>query len=400
LDTETSLSYRVLKQADTTTDRNQAISQIASSFYWVDGQAPVIALAGDLEKSPQIQAVGVVDDSGQAAGLIVRTEFFGLLGRPYGRDVLRNSTAGEVMTSRPTFRHDVNIFLVAEELAETLRQSDIVYFSLVDENGGFCGLFSSHDLLLYLSQMTTNDIALARKLQSRIVRERDLVVGKTFEFASHSSSAKGVGGDFYSIFRTTDEDWLIAMCDVSGKGVAASIVTSVIWGMMSIYDFGNGLRQFIQRLNNHVMKTFDAEKFITGMFLEYNETSREMRVIDMGHSHLFLVRDGKMLRVATNQSNLPIGVTPDADLKVSRFVPESNDILVLLTDGLVEQQNRDGDTYSIDRAAEVIVSHASRGVEEINDRLIDDFERFRGSHHLTDDVTYSIMKFVPQEITL
>jgi phosphoserine phosphatase RsbU/P len=400
MDVGTEPNFKVLTEVDPGKDRNQAISQIASSFLCVDGTKRIETLTEDLTMTESTQAVGVVDTDGRVTGLIVRNDFLNLLGRPYGRDVLRNSLVAEVMTTTQTFKHDANIFSIAEELDAHLKLSEIAYFPLTDEHGGFRGIFSTHDLLLFLSTMTTNDIALARKLLSRIVRERDLVVGRTFEFASHSSAAKGVGGDFYSIFRYTDDDWLISLCDVSGKGIAASIVTSVIWGMMSIYDFKRGLKPFIQKLNNHVAQTFEAEKFITGLFMTYNEASGELQIVDMGHSHLFILRSGKMLRVATNQKNMPIGVTPDADPKVSRFVPRTNDVLLMITDGLVEQENVDGETYSIERVSELLRGLADKPVEEINDRLSDDFETFRGNHHLNDDVTYGIIKFAEQEVVL
>jgi phosphoserine phosphatase RsbU/P len=72
----------------------------------------------------------------------------------------------------------------------------------------------------------------------------------------------------------------------------------------------------------------------------------------------------------------------------------------MITDGLLEQQNLGGETYSIDRVSNILQSLADKSVEEINDRLFDDFETFRDSHHLNDDVTYGIIKFAEQEVVL
>lgn len=400
MDSRTEVTTEVLREATPENARNQAISQIASDFRYVSHDIRVEDLAEALGKDESISAVGVVDDDQRTVGIVSRKEFFGLLSRPYGRDVLRNLDVTEVMSDAPTFLADTNLFTIAEELDEYLKSSEISFFPMNNENGQFRGIFSTHDLLLHLSEMTQNDISLARKLQSRLVRERELVVGQNFEFAAFSASAKGVGGDYYSIQQSSDNEWMISLCDVSGKGVSASVVTSVIWGMMSVYDFRQGMQQFIAKLNDFMVRTFEAEKFVTGLFITYDERSGSLQICDMGHSHIFAFREGKLLRVATNQQNLPLGVMPETQARLSRFAPQENDVLLFVTDGLLEQVDVQGNIYSIDRVANLLRKLADEPVESISDRIIDDFDTFRGSHHLTDDVTYAIMKFGNQEVTL
>ena len=390
----------VLLVAQPENARNQAISQIASDFHYVTTGAMVEDLTEALGSNESIGAVGVVDDEGKTVGIVSRKEFFGLLSRPYGRDVLKNLDVTEVMSEAPTFAADTNLFTIAEELDQYLKSSEIAYFPMSDSNGAFRGIFSTHDLLLHLSNMTQADITLARRLQSRLVRERELVVGQSFEFSAYSASARGVGGDFYSIQQSTEDEWIISLCDVSGKGVSASVVTSVIYGMMSIYDFQHGVRPFITKLNDFMVRTFEAEKFVTGLFMTFNETEGTLLIVDMGHSHIFAWRGGRLMRVATNQQNLPLGVVAETQPRVSRFRPQEDDVLLFVTDGLLEQKNSSGDEYSIERVSALLKKQAERPVEVINDAIIADFESFRGNHHLTDDVTYGIMKFGNQEVTL
>jgi sigma-B regulation protein RsbU (phosphoserine phosphatase) len=393
-------SLDILRTARPANARNQAISQIASDLHYVPRTLGAEDLAEALGRDDSISAVGVVDGNDRTLGIVSRKDFYALLSRPYGRDVLRNLNVTEVMTEARTFKADTNLFTIAEELDTQLESSEITFFPMEDEEGRFCGIFSTHDLLLYLSQMTQNDIDLARRLQSRLVRERELVVGQGFEVAAYSASARGVGGDFYAVQQATEDRWIISLCDVSGKGVSASVVTSVIYGMMSIYDFRRGMRPFIRKLNDFMVRTFEAEKFVTGLFMVFDETDSTLQIYDMGHSHIFAFRDGRLLRVSTNQSNLPLGVVAETQPRASRFTPRENDVLLFVTDGLLEQKNVAGEEYSIERVGRLLQRHASRPVEVLSDRIIDDFESFRGNHHLTDDVTYGIMKFGNQEVTL
>ena len=380
--------------------KNQAIIKLATDMCYVHQEESIQSLADALRREAAEQAVGVVDDEGKVAGIVVRDNFFTTLVRPYARDVFKNRPIREVMETPRTFDSNTNLFSVAEDINAEMKEPGISYFVLTNERREFHGIFSTQDMLVYLSEMTQNDIALARKLQSRIVREREFVVGKSFEFTASSQTAKGVGGDFYDILRYGEDRWAAAFCDVSGKGIAASIVTSVIWGIMSTYDFTRGLTNFVRELNDYIVRTFESERFITGIFLSYNEVSQELEICDMGHSHMYLFRKGRFVKIKNSQNNLPIGVTPDFTPKSNIIRPREQDVLFLLTDGLTEQENDEGEPYSIDRIAGVLREHHGVPVEATCDRLLADFHSFRGHHALGDDVTFALMRFVRQEVLL
>jgi sigma-B regulation protein RsbU (phosphoserine phosphatase) len=282
-----------------------------------------------------------------------------------------------------------------------MKEPGISYFVLTDEERRFQGVFSTQDMLVYLSDMTQSDIALARDLQSRIVREREFVTGNTFELVSTAHTAKGVGGDFYDVREYDDGRWMFAFCDVSGKGIAASIVTAVISGMIGVFDFRvHGVIPFVKQLNDYIVRTFEAEKYVTGIFLDYNEHDGWLKICDMGHSHLFLYRRGRFVRLRNTHRNLPVGVVTDVNPGYDVITPRREDLLFLLTDGLIEQGNTDGEVYSLERVAGLLRTHAGAPVEEIADRLMSDFNGFRGRHHLNDDVSFALMRFVEQELTL
>lgn len=380
---------------------NQTIARIAGNFHYCWEGAMIFALADKLRENESIMALGVVDSDQRVVGIIVRKDFFNTMVRPYARDVFRNHPVREIMQQAERYDADMNLFSVSEEIGEDMRLPGVTYYLLVDENDGFRGIFSTQDMLLYLSQITQNDIALARKLQSRIVRERDFIVGKRFEFVASSRTAKGVGGDYYEIRRFAENLWVVALCDVSGKGVAASIITAIIWGMMSMYSFTRGgLSGFVRSLNEYIVKTFESEKFVTGLFIEYDEEKGELSVCDMGHSHFFLFRRGKLLRLNTNQQNLPIGVAAEIEPKVDTFRPREGDTLLMITDGLTEQTDMSGETYSLERVARIMRERSEDPVELLASRLTKDFHAFRGKRSLDDDVTFALMRFAPQEVRL
>jgi sigma-B regulation protein RsbU (phosphoserine phosphatase) len=379
---------------------DQTILRLASSTAFVRGDVRVYDLFEAMNDSPDLQAVGVVDKAEAVVGIVVRRNFMAMMARPYAQDVFRNHPVREIMEEATTYSSDSNAFSVAEEIAEDMRRPGATHYLLTWSGNRFAGVFSSQDMLVYLSQITQADIELARRLQSRIVRDREIIVGNRLELVASSRTAKGVGGDFYKVTQYAPGKWIIAMCDVSGKGIAASIITSALWGMMSIYDFRAGLSSFVRQVNNYLVQTFETEKFVTAVFLEYDESTRRVDVCDLGHSHLFLFRDGSLRKVKTNQKNLPLGIMADMEPRIDTFRPATTDIFFLITDGLIEQQNLAGEEYTLTRIGELFVREADRPVEVISDRLFDDFTSFRGKRPLTDDVTWALVRFAEQEITL
>lgn len=397
---ERTYTWKALKSYQPEKYPSHSIRLLASELNYVYADELILDVAEDLRHDDTIQAVGVLDDDDTVIGAVIRKDFFARLSRPFAQDLYKNRIVREITTAVEVMSSDENVFTVAEAIDDQLKDQSTTFYLLADEEQSFHGLFSTQDMLIYLSDITQADISLARTLQSRIVRERDLVVGKRFEFASASLSAKGVGGDFYNIRNYAEGRWVVALCDVSGKGVAASIVTSVLWGMMSIYDFRRGLGGFLRELNRYIMTTFEAEKFITAVFLDYNEEDSTIQICDLGHSHLFLHRGGRFGKLRNKHGNLPLGVVPELDPKLSLFRPTDDDVLLLLTDGLIEQPDAAGSEYSVDRVATLISNNAAQPVESIADRLISDFQRFKGRRHLHDDMTFGIIKFTPQEVTL
>ncbi len=373
---------------------DQSIRKIAVNLYYVAGDSLITDVVDALNRTISLPAVAVVDKGMHVLGILINREITGLLSRPYGRDVLRKKTAAELCTRASTFNIHDNIFSVAEIIDTEMKAPGISYYIITDDNQRYQGIFSTKEMLIYLSQLTTQDIATARRLQARIVKEKEYIDTPNLEIISSSVPAKGVGGDFYTIHKYSNTNWLLAICDVSGKGVGASVLTSVLWGLMSIYDYTKGLKTLVQELNNYIIRTFEGEKFVTAIFIDFNEISGKAVICDMGHSHIFVFRNSELHRLKTNSTNLPVGIMPDVDIVLNSFHMKEHDILFLLTDGLVEQVGMDNTEYSMKRIETILNSNTDQPLEKAHTTIQNDFSQFRGKKQLHDDVTYIFLKFL------
>lgn len=374
---------------------SQSIGKIASGYTYVQESCLIEEFLEYIKDiNEEFPAFAVVDDEMKVTGVIEGKQLTSLLSRPFGRDVLKKRPVRKIAATRPSFKLREHIFIIAEQLNELLKKKEEAVFILVDEDGSFKAIFTTMDLLSYLSELTQKDIELAHSVQRRIVRERQSVLTTHLEVVASSTTAKGVGGDFYAIKKIGKTKWFISLCDVSGKGVAASIVTAMLHGSVETFDFEqNSLVEFVEHVNRSVYSTFEADKFLTGLFIVFDEGTGKMTILDMGHSYFGFLRNNKLLRVVTATDNLPIGISPELKPKPSTIQLQRKDILILVTDGLTEQQNLVGDEYSMERLLRIVKKHQEYGPEAIRDRIRSDFNIFRGDAPYHDDVTFMIFRY-------
>ncbi len=325
---------------------SNSLQSIASQPWVAAATVRVLDLADELQSKPQVLVVGVVDPSGRFRGLVLRDHLFALVGKPFGRDVLQRSTLAEIAEPLPALDGRLDIFAGAEQIRR-LREEDRVadFLPLLDGTGRLQGIVSVQDMVNRLARMTEDDIESTGRLQERLLAGSDPASVSSCSIRAWSRAAKGVGGDFYFVRSLSDGRVFASLCDVSGKGVSASFVVAMVWGLLSGYDFRHGLRELLIRLNRAVISSFHMEKYLTGVFLVYDPGTSRMVCADMGHSHVALFRGGRSLSVRGKRLNLPIGIEPEIDPALLSFKLQSGDTLTAYSDGLTEQQNAGGEEF-------------------------------------------------------
>lgn len=312
-----------------------SIMKVARHFHAARSDSRILEVADELQEQPGITVLAIIDAGDRPLGYLTRDQLFSTLGKPYGRDILSRSLIAELATPTTSFNQHTNIFTVVE----AVDASDADHFLLVDADGRHAGIFTRQDLMTFLSRMTQEDIAMAGRLQERMIGVSTRHQGQGWDFRAWCHPAKGVGGDFYLARELDGGKWFFTLCDVSGKGVAASILSSMVWGMLSMYDFRLGLKPLIHRINEAVITTFQLERYLTGVFMIWDPAAGRLQWADMGHSHLAVSRDGASRFLQGKRANLPIGLEPDIDPSVWVVRLQPGDRITAFTDGITEQEN-------------------------------------------------------------
>ncbi len=386
----------ILQKAHPPKVYGMGIGKIASIFHFTLEDTPIVELADRMEQEQEVQAVGVINRNGKAVGIITRKDLFGMLSRPYGRDVLRKKSIGSIALKTDFFNYNDNIFTVSDEIEEKVNSNDQYYFLLTDDNGGYCGIFSGKDMLVFLADITKQDIALSRKIQTRIVKEEDEYSGKGYSITASSVMAKGIGGDFYSVKKISDSLHLLILCDVSGKGMAASLLSSLLSGFFNTYPISTDLPGMIYDLNQQLTKSFEGEKFVTGVFCLYNSDTGSIEIADMGHTHYLHISESRLRKLSNSAVNIPMGVSSELEVQTYKITLRNSDCFMIMTDGILEQKNAEGEVFDYDRIKHSLSDHRKVSAKGLRARLLADFDRFRGNSARQDDVTFLLLKHSPE----
>jgi phosphoserine phosphatase RsbU/P len=344
-------------------------------------------LANEFRSRSNVPVVAVIDETRRAVGIVRMERLFEMLGKPFGLEILGKARVSEIAEDVPRWSAGAELFSVAEEALPSQAGAYSGWHLLEDEDGKFAGLFSSHDLSDYLSRITREDVEQAGRLQERLIAGHDDLSGDGWRFEGWSKSAKGIGGDLYYANAYSDDEAFFCLSDISGKGVSASVLVSMAYGMLRMHDHAKGLDHLIRTVNATVVEAFHLEKYLTGVFMTWNSATRTLTLADMGHSHCLVFRHGLPSRIKSLKTNLPVGIEPDIAPQMNRLSLKPGDVVFVYSDGLTEQENGEGVEFGEKRLWNAVSSCLNEG-EPIARSLPAAFDAHRGLVPLQDDATF------------
>jgi len=219
----------------------------------------------------------------------------------------------------------------------------------------------------------------AREVQQRLVPLALPVVTGCRLAAAYLPAAE-VGGDFYQVLPQPGGATLIIVGDVSGKGLKAAMTGVLAIGALRALAAENlAPAELLRHLNCQLVNTQDGG-FVTCLCAR---TDSDGAVTLANAGHLSPYRNGEELQL---ESCLPLGIVPDAEYAESSVQLAPGDRLTLLTDGVVEAQNAEGELFGFERTREISTQSA-----EAIARAAQQFGQ-------EDDITVLTLTFAPAEV--
>jgi len=203
-------------------------------------------------------------------------------------------------------------------------------------------------------QRLATELEAARAVQS-ILMPKEIPAVPGFEIQCSYQPAGEVGGDFFQILLLPDKGALVAIGDVSGKGMPAALTVSLLVGALHIAAESTTSPAGILTAVNRRLIGHSFGGFTTCLILRIS-SSQSITVANAGHLAPYI--NGIEVPV---ESGLPLGLIADVPYADSAFEFGSDDRLTLFTDGVLEARNSQGELFGFERAA-AIANHSALSI--------------------------------------
>jgi len=192
-----------------------------------------------------------------------------------------------------------------------------------------------------------SELAAAREMQRLMVPE-ELPPAPGFAIESIYRPASQVGGDFFQVIPLGSSQTLVVLGDVSGKGLSAAMIVSMIIGMLrTISRRSNDPAQILAELNSRLFEGKHGG-FVTCLAVRLDASGS---VVYANAGHLAPWLNGAEVASA---GSLPLGLVASAATEGGAAEMRAGDRLTLLTDGVVEARDEQGALFGFDRARAII----------------------------------------------
>jgi len=248
-------------------------------------------------------------------------------------------------------------------------------------------LFTNERRLLSIE----TELEMARQLQSSILPDRVPEV-ENLRIAASYHPMTAVAGDFYQFVRSDNRHLGILVADVSGHGVSAALISSMIKvAMQSVTVHADDPAQVLGGLNR-ILSTEAHGQFVSAAYVWIDAQSLNARYSAAGHPPLLCWRNtkGEMQRIESN--GLLFGVEPDSQYPVCSVSLEPSDRFLLYTDGVTETENAAGEAFGDQQLERVVRNHRLQPASEVSRQVLSELRRWRpAAVNQQDDITLIVV---------
>ncbi len=262
-------------------------------------------------------------------------------------------------------------------------------------------LHNSESLNLQIERKQLDlDLSIASGIQQMLLPSQSTVF-PGLDLDARYAPAQRVGGDLFDIFAISPTRLGVAVADVSGKGIAASLYMAVCrTNLRQIAPRHVSPAQALVELNRTMGADIHGDLYVTVLFAIIDIATNTVTFARGGHElPLFARKDpatGNYLTHLVRSEGMPVGLVPDElfasaiEDKIEPF--DSGDTLVLYTDGVTEAPNEEEKEFSSARLRDVVRTLHMRSAREINDGVLESVRRFSGDAGQRDDLTLVTVK--------
>jgi len=301
-------------------------------------------------------------------------------------------TASVMAASLSYGKQDLGVLALANgPMGAPFSQGDFVVFKSIAEQSAF----ALYNAIIYSmaneKKRLDHDLEIARDIQ-RILLPAEAPAINGFEISGINVPARQVSGDYFDYIHVDDERLGVAIADVSGKGVPASLIMAICRSVLRSEAVRNpSPANVLQKVNRQLYPDIKEDMFISMAYLILDQGPNGVTLARAGHDAPLLYKRQSQSVTPIKPRGMVVGIDSGnvfdritGDFAVSL---ERDDCLVLYTDGVTEALDTEGNEFGLERMIQSVRASATDGAQAIIRQVIDDVRNFTGSHPQSDDIT-------------
>jgi sigma-B regulation protein RsbU (phosphoserine phosphatase) len=240
------------------------------------------------------------------------------------------------------------------------------------------------------------ELEIAREVQERLFPQ-ELPPVEGLDYYGACRPALGVGGDYYDFIELPENKFGIAIGDISGKGIGASLMMASLQASLrgQAIHFKSDLAGLMKQINSLVYEASTSNRYATFFYAQYEPSTRKLVYVNAGHNPPFLIRaSGEVVKL--EEGGAVVGMLPSmlVNYKQGEIVLETGDLLVGFTDGISEAMNPQEEEWSEDAMLEELKKITEKSAKEILPHIVACADKFANGAKQHDDMTMIIVKVI------
>lgn len=237
---------------------------------------------------------------------------------------------------------------------------------------------------------------LRKELEVAETIQRQLLISDFSGFGEHDIFAvnvphHGIGGDFYDVIQKGDGVTFVCIGDVSGKGIGAALLMSNLQAnlraLCARYD---SPAKIVEELNAILYNISGGDKFVTLFLAGIDAHSHTITYVNAGHCYPIFLQADK--HTYFESSCMLLGILPSMDVPETCVDYSPNDVLLLFTDGIVEQENAKGEMFGSEKILAELMHVRDASAQHIIEYLQQTLNEYAQGAERADDVTMLCVK--------
>jgi phosphoserine phosphatase RsbU/P len=269
-------------------------------------------------------------------------------------------------------------------------------------------LARSREELRTKNLLMEENLHMAREIQFAMLPQQYPVFPRTvpveqsaFQFVHRYQPAETVSGDFFNVSALSEDEAAVFICDVTGHGMRAALVTAMIRALVEeLKPIARDPGMFLRKINSDlftILKTTGSPMLTTAFYLVANWRTGIMRFANAGHPKPLLVRRSagriEPLVNASGKSQPALGLFEDPPYQTTEINIVPGDFAMLFTDGLYEVQGPNEELYSQERLIMDVKDRLQKPAGQLFDELLAAIGSFSVDHEFADDVCLVGMEY-------